>query len=67
MNHTLDIQLEAPFNIKKNGLLDFGNVTSGSKQTAETDIVLEMLKDVSDVKFSLKDPQTNVRKLRHRR
>ena len=48
---------EAPFNIKKNGLLDFGNVTSGTKRTAETDIVLEMLKDVSDVKFSLKDPQ----------
>ena len=58
MNHTLDIKVpEAPFNIKKNGLLDFGNVTSGSKRTAETDIVLEMLKDVSDVKFSLKDPQ----------
>ena len=58
MNHTLDIKVpEAPFNIKKNGLLDFGNVTAGSKRTAETDIVLEMLKDVSDVKFSLKDPQ----------
>ena len=58
MNHTLDIKVpEAPFNIKKNGLLDFGNVTSGTKRTAETDIVLEMLKDVSDVKFSLKDPQ----------
>lgn len=58
MNHTLDIKVpEAPFNIKKNGLLDFGNVTTGSKRTAETDIVLEMLKDVSDVKFSLKDPQ----------
>ena len=58
MNHTLDIKVpEAPFNIKKNGLLDFGNVTSGSKRTAETDIVLEMLQDVSDVKFSLKDPQ----------
>ena len=42
---------------KKNGLLDFGNVTAGTKRTAETDIVLEMLKDVSDVKFSLKDPQ----------
>ena len=58
MNHTLDIKVpEAPFNIKKNGLLDFGNVTAGTKRTAETDIVLEMLKDVSDVKFSLKDPQ----------
>ena len=58
MNHTLDIKVpEAPFNIKKNGLLDFGNVTAGTKRTAETDIVLEMLKDVSDVKFSLKDLQ----------
>ena len=58
MNHTLDIKVpEAPFNVKKNGLLDFGNVTAGSKRTAETDIVLEMLQDVSDVKFSLKDPQ----------
>ena len=36
MNHTLDIKVpEAPFNIKKNGLLDFGNVTTGSKRTAE--------------------------------
>ena len=58
MNHSLEIQVpNAPFNVKKNGLLDFGNVTAGSKRTAETDIVLEMLKDVSDVKFSLKDPQ----------
>ena len=58
MNHTLDIKVpEAPFNIKKNGLLDFGNVTAGTKRTAKTDIVLEMLKDVSDVKFNLKDPQ----------
>ena len=48
---------EAPFNIKKNGLLDFGNVTSGTKRTAETDIVLEMLKDVTDIEFSLKDSQ----------
>ena len=41
MNHTLDIKVpEAPFNIKKNGLLDFGNVTAGTKRTAETDIVL---------------------------
>ena len=45
MNHTLDIKVpEAPFNIKKNGLLDFGNVTAGSKRTAETDIVFRNAK-----------------------
>ena len=28
MNHSLEIQVpNAPFNVKKNGLLDFGNVT----------------------------------------
>ena len=57
-SHSFGIKApEAPFNIKKNGLLDFGNVTSGTKRTAETDIVLEMLKDVTDIEFSLKDSQ----------
>ena len=57
-SHSFDIKApEAPFNIKKNGLLDFGNVTSGTKRTAETDIVLEMIKDVTDIEFSLKDSQ----------
>ena len=57
-SHSFGIKApEAPFNIKKNGLLDFGNVTSGTKRTAETDIVLEMLKDITDIEFSLKDSQ----------
>ena len=58
MNHTIGFKVpEAPFNIKENGLLDFGRVTAGSKRTAETNIVLEMLNDVDSVKFNLKDTQ----------
>ena len=58
MNHMIGFKVpEAPFNIKKNGLLDFGRVTAGSKRTAETNIILEMLNDVDSVKFNLKDTQ----------
>ena len=58
MNHAIGFKVpEAPFNIKENGLLDFGRVTAGSKRTAETNIVLEMLNDVDSVKFNLKDTQ----------
>ena len=58
MSYVINFKVpEAPFNIKKNGILDFGKVTSGSKRTAETDIVLEMLKDVEEVKFNLRDRQ----------
>ena len=58
MNHAIGFKVpEAPFNIKENGLLDFGKVTAGSKRTAETNIVLEMLNDVDSVKFNLKDTQ----------
>ena len=58
MNHAIGFKVpEAPFNIKENGLLDFGRVTAGSKRTAETRIVLEMLNDVDSVKFNLKDTQ----------
>ena len=58
MNHAIGFKVpEAPFNIKENGLLDFGRVTAGSKRTAETNIVLEMLNDVDSIKFNLKDTQ----------
>ena len=58
MNHAIGFKVpEAPFNIKENGLLDFGRVTAGSKRTAETNLVLEMLNDVDSVKFNLKDTQ----------
>ena len=58
MNHAIGFKVpEAPFNIKENGLLDFGRVTAGSKRTAETNIILEMLNDVDSVKFNLKDTQ----------
>ncbi len=53
MNLTLEVP-KAPFDIIKNGILDFGKVIQGSKnKKAETSILLDMHKDVSDVKFNL--------------
>ena len=53
MNLTLEVP-KAPFDILKNGILDFGKVIQGSKnKKAETSILLDMHRDVSDVKFNL--------------
>ena len=53
MNLTLEVP-KAPFDILKNGILDFGRVIQGSKnKKAETSILLDMHRDVSDVKFNL--------------
>ena len=53
MNLTLEVP-KAPFDIIKNGILDFGKVIQGSKnKKAETSILLDMHRDVSDVKFNL--------------
>lgn len=50
---TLEVP-KAPFDILKNGILDFGKLIQGSKnKKAETSILLEMHQDVSNVKFSL--------------
>ena len=59
MDHNLEIKVpDAPFKVTKKGILDFGNVTAGTKRTAETDIGIEMMiNDVEIVEFKLKDPQ----------
>ena len=50
---TLEVP-KAPFDILKNGILDFGKLIQGSKnKKAETSILLEMHQDISNVKFSL--------------
>ena len=51
---TLEVP-KAPFDILKNGILDFGKkLLQGSKnKKAETSILLEMHQDISNVKFSL--------------
>ena len=58
MDHNLEIQVpDAPFKVTKKGILDFGNVSSGTKRTAETNIGIEMMiNDVEIVDFKLKDP-----------
>ncbi len=49
---TLEVP-KAPFDILKNGILDFGKLIQGSKnKKAETSILLEMHQDISNVKFS---------------
>ena len=50
---TLEVP-KAPFDMLKNGILDFGKLIQGSKnKKAETSILLEMHQDISNVKFSL--------------
>ena len=50
---TLEVP-KAPFDILKNGILDFGKLIQGSKnKKAETSILLEMHQDISNVKYSL--------------
>ena len=65
MDHSLEIQVpDAPFKVTKKGILDFGNVTSGTKRTAETDIGIEMMiSDVEIVEFKLKDPNPTMENL----
>ncbi len=65
MDHNLEIKVpDAPFKVTKKGILDFGNVTSGTKRTAETDIGIEMMiNDVEIVEFKLKDPNPTMENL----
>ena len=65
MDHSLEIQVpDAPFKVTKKGILDFGNVTSGTKRTAETNIGIEMMiNDVEIVEFKLKDPNPTMENL----
>ena len=50
---TLEVP-KAPFDILKNGILDFGKLIQGSKnKKAETSILLEMHQDISNVRYSL--------------
>ena len=65
MDHSLEIQVpDAPFKVTKKGILDFGNVSSGTKRTAETDIGIEMMiSDVEIVDFKLKDPNPTMENL----
>ena len=50
---TLEVP-KAPFDILKNGILDFGKLIQGSKnKKAETSILLEMHQDISNVEYSL--------------
>ena len=65
MDHNLEIQVpDAPFKVTKKGILDFGNVSSGTKRTAETNIGIEMMiSDVEIVDFKLKDPNPTMENL----
>ena len=65
MDHSLEIQVpDAPFKVTKKGILDFGNVTSGTKRTAETNIGIEMMiNGVEIVEFKLKDPNPTMENL----
>ncbi len=45
---------DAPFNVISQGVLDFGTIIAGAKnRTAETDVKIEMIKDVTDIQFKL--------------
>ena len=65
MDHNLEIKVpDAPFKVTKKGILDFGNVTAGTKRIAETDIGIEMMiSDVEIVEFKLKDPNPTMENL----
>ncbi|MBC2857012.1 hypothetical protein H3N56_11265 [Cetobacterium sp. 2A] len=55
MNHTFTLKApDAPFNVVQQGILDFGTIIAGTKnKAAETDIKIEMIKDVTEIKFNL--------------
>lgn len=55
MDHTFTLKApDAPFNVISQGVLDFGTIIAGAKnRTAETDVKIEMLKDVTDIQFKL--------------
>ncbi|MGL5279490.1 MAG: hypothetical protein ACRC8M_10550 [Cetobacterium sp.] len=55
MDHTFTLKApDAPFNVISQGVLDFGTIIAGAKnRTAETDVKIEMIKDVTDIKFKL--------------
>ncbi len=55
MDHTFTLKApDAPFNVISQGVLDFGTIIAGTKnKKAETDIKIEMIKDITDVQFKL--------------
>lgn len=55
MDHTFTLKApDAPFNVVSQGVLDFGTIIAGAKnRTAETDVKIEMIKDVTDIQFKL--------------
>ncbi|MEG0645489.1 MAG: hypothetical protein RR438_09140, partial [Cetobacterium sp.] len=55
MDHTFTLKApDAPFNVISQGVLDFGTIIAGAKnRTAETDVKIEMIKDVTDIQFKL--------------
>ena len=54
MDHTFTLKApDAPFNVISQGVLDFGTIIAGAKKTAETDVKIEMIKDVTDIQFKL--------------
>lgn len=55
MDHTFTLKApDAPFNVISQGILDFGTIIAGAKnRTAEADIKIEMIKDVTDIQFKL--------------
>lgn len=55
MNHVFTLKVpDAPFNVISQGILDFGTIIAGTKnKKAETDIKIEMIKDITGVQFKL--------------
>lgn len=55
MSHIFTLKApNAPFNILNQGVLDFGTIIAGAKnRAAETNIKLEMIKDVTNIEFNL--------------
>ena len=55
MNHVFTLKApDAPFNIVQQEILDFGTIIAGAKnRSAEANIKLEMIKDITNIEFSL--------------
>ena len=55
MNHVFTLKApDAPFNIIQQEILDFGTIIAGAKnRSAEANIKLEMVKDITNIEFSL--------------
>lgn len=55
MNHVFTLKApDAPFNIIQQEILDFGTIIAGAKnRSAEANIKLEMIKDITNIEFSL--------------